>query len=116
MDKDQILQIFRDYLSGKMRLSNLEDWILSHIQGILNSGDQEAIAMIDQVDAFLIEIGVGVASEKDILNAISGFVANAETIERDLYSSDISLLSIDQGTEDDLIAPTSVIAPPLYSA
>jgi len=111
MEKQAILRIFRDYVSGKARLNDLEDWVLSHIQGVLDSGDQEAIALIDRVDALLIEIGVGLASEEDLFNAISGFISDAETVKLDLCikAPDVSVLSIEQSTGDGLIAlPTGL--------
>jgi hypothetical protein len=80
MGKEAILRIFRDYVFGTIRLIELEDWLLSHIQGILHSGNQEAIAMIDKVDALIIEIGEGIASEKELFNTISGFISESETV------------------------------------
>ena len=107
MEKEEILQVFRDYVFGKVRLLDLEDWVLSHIQGILDSGDQEAIAMIDRVDALLIEIGAGVASEEELLNAISGFLSDAETLILNFcfMAPDVSVMSIEQSTDDALIEP-----------
>jgi hypothetical protein len=102
MEKEEILQIFRNYLSGKTRLNDLEDWVLSRIQGILNSGDQEAIALIDRVDALLIEIGAGLASEEDLFNAIACSVSDADTIRLDLSlneAPDVSVLSVKQSTD-----------------
>jgi hypothetical protein len=103
MEKEKILQIFNDYLFGGVRFNDLEDWLLSHLQGILHSGEQEAIALIDQVDALLIEIGAGGASEQELFNTISGILSEAATVRIELSineAPDITFDIIEQNTED----------------
>jgi hypothetical protein len=106
MEKEEVLQVFRKYVSGMVRMNDLEDWILSHIQGILNSGNQEAIALIDEVDALLIEIGAGISSEQDLFDTISRFISDAETVKIDLVlkASDINIISFEKSTDDDITA------------
>ncbi|MBN2319865.1 MAG: hypothetical protein JXR49_12335 [Acidobacteria bacterium] len=89
MEKEAILQTCRDYISGNIRLSELEDWVLSHIEGILRSGNQEAIAMIDRIDALIIEISEEIVSEKELFNTISGLISESETVRLDIAIDNI---------------------------
>jgi hypothetical protein len=113
MEKEEILQIFRDYISGNAQLIDLEDWVLSHIQAILDSGNQVAVALIDRVDALLIEIGAGITSEEELFNAISSIISDEETLQLDLDITasdisfkvcDISVLSITQSSDSEITA------------
>lgn len=80
MGKEQILHVFKSYASGEIGISELEDWILSHLQGILHSGDATAEAMINEADSLLIEIGAGVINEEDLLNWVDGIISDSETV------------------------------------
>ena len=112
MEKEEILRVFRNYISRTIRLTDLEDWLLSHLQAIIHSGDQEAIGMADQVDALLVEIGAGVTSEEELFKRISGLLSEAETVRLTFSlneAPDITFVSIDQSSNDSAIAAAPVI-------
>lgn len=50
----------RRYLSGAIDAAALEDWVVAHLQLILDSGDTAAIGLADELDVSLVELGEGI--------------------------------------------------------
>ena len=50
------------YLQGNIAEDELEDWIVGHLQVVLDSGDKEAIHIANEVDASFVEL------EESIIN------------------------------------------------
>ena len=50
------------YLSGATDAAALEDWVVAHLQLILDSGDAAAISLADELDVSLVELGEGIIS------------------------------------------------------
>ena len=50
----------RRYLSGAADAAALEDWVVAHLQLILDSGDAAAIRLADELDVSLVELGEGI--------------------------------------------------------
>lgn len=48
------------YLSGGADAAALEDWVVAHLQLILDSGDAAAISLADELDVSLVELGEGI--------------------------------------------------------
>lgn len=44
------------YLQGRIAEDELEDWIIGHLQVILDSGDKEAIHIANEVDVSFVEL------------------------------------------------------------
>ena len=49
-------------LSGAADAAALEDWVVAHLQLILDSGDAAAISLADELDVSLVELGEGIIS------------------------------------------------------
>lgn len=47
-------------LSGATDAAALEDWVVAHLQLILDSGDAAAISLADELDVSLVELGEGI--------------------------------------------------------
>lgn len=71
MMKEMILHELSRYISGEMSLGSFEEWILSHLQEILDSADQEAIAIVDEIDALLMQLSANEISEFTTPNSVS---------------------------------------------
>lgn len=50
------------YLFGAIDAATLEDWVVAHLQLILDSGDAAAISLADELDVSLVELGEGIIS------------------------------------------------------
>ncbi|PIU54908.1 MAG: hypothetical protein COS88_06120, partial [Chloroflexi bacterium CG07_land_8_20_14_0_80_51_10] len=68
------------YLNGHCTLRYLESWVLSNLQRILDSGDEEAIEMANLIDADLVELGEGLVDEKTLLEHLESLLSRYETI------------------------------------
>ncbi len=44
------------YLQGKVAEDELEDWIVGHLQAVLDSGEKEAIHIANEVDVSFVEL------------------------------------------------------------
>jgi hypothetical protein len=80
MMKEMILQELSRYVSGEASLGNFEEWILSHLQEILGSADQETIAIVDEIDTLLMELGEKEISELEFYRSAAGLLESANTI------------------------------------
>lgn len=69
----------RQYSFGQIDLSMLEGWIVSHLQDILDSGDEEAIQIGDEFNALLIMRGESLIAEKEIYERASTITRLSET-------------------------------------
>lgn len=58
--RDTLLSRVHDYLIGLSTIRELETWLLSHLQEILDTADQKGTELANQIDADLVELGEGV--------------------------------------------------------
>ena len=68
------------YSNQEMGLRDLEDWIMLHLQEMLDSGEQEAITIADELDGLLIQLSEGLVTEADILAAIDEILCRRGTV------------------------------------
>jgi len=79
MDQE-LLDHIRDYLNDQCTLQDLEAWVLSNLQRILDSGDEKAIAHANEIDADLVELGEGIIDELTLQKHLQGFISERDTI------------------------------------
>ena len=58
-----LLRLLEGYLHRRHTLREIELWLLANLQAILDSNDQEAIQLANQVDADLVELHEGLIDE-----------------------------------------------------
>lgn len=63
---EQLLYQIAKVVSGEMAMKDLETWLLSHLQAILDSGHEPMITLANAVDADLIQLGERIISEEDL--------------------------------------------------
>jgi hypothetical protein len=97
MSKQRILRAFGRYAFGETSFEQFEEWIVSHLQDVLNSGDPESIALMDEADSSLIELNQNQISEEEFMSRIASKIREAETLNLTL-TPDIALSS----TQSDL--------------
>ncbi len=57
MVHDQILDQLKKFVAGELDHQGLEEWVLSHLQQVLDSGEKRAIDLTNELDALFIEEG-----------------------------------------------------------
>ena len=76
----QLLDRIDCYLLLRCTVRDLETWLVSSLQEILNSGDSKAIEVANEVDADLVELGEGLIDELTFRERLEGYIRACETI------------------------------------
>ena len=77
---NELLNSIDSFLVGQSTLEDLENWLVGHLQDILDSGDQRATDIANQVDADLVEYGEGLMNISTLVNRLQSYVFNAHTL------------------------------------
>lgn len=75
----QLLNYIDRFLLLRCTVRDLETWLLSHLQQILDSGDTKAVEVANKVDADLIELGEGLIDEAVFRQRLEGYMRDYET-------------------------------------
>ena len=81
MYSQQLRRRIDRYLEGHSSLQQLEEWLLSHLQQILDSGDATAIEIANKLDADLVELGEGLTDQGTLQQRLQSYLRGAETIQ-----------------------------------
>ena len=76
----RLLNYANHYLNGYCTLRDLQTWLLSNLQRILESSDEATIEMANQIDTDLIELGEGLIDEAVVRERIESYARFGETI------------------------------------
>jgi tRNA isopentenyl-2-thiomethyl-A-37 hydroxylase MiaE len=68
------------YLVGRSSLLQLESWLVSHLQLLLDSGDARLIDVANSLDADFVEFGEGLLSEASMRRHLDAYLRSAETV------------------------------------
>ena len=77
---NELLNSIDSFLLGQSTLEDLENWLVAHLQDILDSGDQRATNIANQVDADLVEYGEGLVNISTLVERLQSYVFNAHTL------------------------------------
>jgi len=102
MDRE-LLDHIRDYLNDRCTLQDLEAWVLSNLQKILDSGDKATIDMANEIDADLVELGEGLVDELTLQKHLQRFISERDTIL--VSSPDIEPVATSAATASDRTIP-----------
>ena len=78
--RSELLERLDLYLAGKASLQAVETWLLANLQAILDSGDSEAIAAANEVDASLMALSEGLIEADELRERIGALVEQGHTI------------------------------------
>ena len=77
---DQLLSYLYRYLGGHCTLQDVEGRLLSNLQEILDSGDEKAIEVANQIDADFVELGENLIDEATLRERLESYVRACETV------------------------------------
>jgi hypothetical protein len=63
MLRSHLVALLERYLNQQSSVGQVGEWLLGHLQEILDSGDRQAIHLANQVDADLVELSEGLLDE-----------------------------------------------------
>lgn len=87
MFREQLLEQLKKFESRQLGLQQLRDWVLSHLQQILDSREDRTIGLANEIDALFIQEEEGLRSIDEIRQAIAILYTRevgTEWIERDI--------------------------------
>lgn len=87
----ELLDNIRLYLDGSRSLYGLEEWLVSNLQRILDSGNRESIDIANDIDGCLVEIAEGTLDERALRDNLLRLINNHDTYT---LKSDVSEPSI----------------------
>jgi len=93
----QLLNYIDSYLLLQHTLRDLETWLLSNLQQILDSGEEAAIDLANKVDADLVELGEGLMDELAFREHLQGYVRIGDTFPLEYYETQ-PIVTIDATT------------------
>lgn len=79
----QLLNSMDSYLLGMIALSDLEDWLVSNLQEILDSGEQQTIDIANHLDADIVEFGEGLIEVPTLNERLLSYILDAQTVSID---------------------------------
>ena len=71
---NQLLKYTRSYLSGRISLNALEEWLVGNLQVILDSNEQKTIDIANELDADLAEYSEGIIDESTIREHLQSYI------------------------------------------
>lgn len=83
----QLLNRIDSYLVLRSTVRDLETWLLSNLQQILNSGDKELIELANKVDADFMELGEGLVDEATLRNRFDSYIRTYNTIPINFFEA-----------------------------
>ena len=97
--RQDLIRKLSELQARQVSLDNVELWLVSHLQQILQGQDEELKHLADRLDALFIQSGEGVVTEPELDAEIEGIIRNLSTVyERSIFVSSGSLL---EGSADD---------------
>lgn len=76
----RLLTELNRYVNGLITWQDLEAWLVSHLQAILDSGDSRAVEIANEVDGRLVELGENLTTEEELRLGVEALVRIGETI------------------------------------
>jgi len=77
---DELLKSIYQYLNGVWTLQILQEWLLSNLQDILNSGNNHAIDIANEIDADLVQLSEDIIDENTLQGRMERYRSSMETI------------------------------------
>jgi len=83
----QLLNYIDSYLLSHCSLRDLEAWLVSNLQQILDSGEEAAIDFANKVDADFVELGEGIIDESTLRERLQSYVRIGDTFPLEYYET-----------------------------
>jgi len=87
----QLLNRIDSYLLLHCALRDLEAWLLSNLQRILDSGEDTAIDLANDVDADLVELGEDLIDELTFRERLQSYIRIRDTFPLEYYETQPSV-------------------------
>lgn len=89
---NELLNKIDYYLIEQSSLEELETWLLSNLQRILDSGNKDAVEVANDVDADLVEFHEKLIDEATLRERLDSYITHKETVS--ITSSEIETYTV----------------------
>lgn len=76
-----LFQKAAEYVDGTIDLQELEEWLLPNLENILDSGNENSIALAKLIEGGAIEIQVGLSSRKKLSQELKKLLPSSKAVE-----------------------------------
>ena len=76
-----LFQKAAEYVDGTIDLQELEEWLLPNLENILDSGNENSIALAKLIEGGAIEIQAGLSSRKKLSQELKKLLSSSKAVE-----------------------------------
>ena len=85
----ELRKAIAEYANGERTSAALREWLAVNVQAVLDSGEQETIAVVDELEALFARLSEGLVTERDIFDAATACIRTAQTERRPLPAQEV---------------------------
>ena len=78
---NQLLNSINSYLLGQISIKDLEEWLISNLQNIMDSEEQGAIDLANRIDADLVELSEGLIDKLTFRDRLQNYLTATKTFQ-----------------------------------
>jgi hypothetical protein len=93
-----LLNELNRYANGLITWRDLETWLVSHLQAILDSGDSRAIELANEMDGRLVDLGEHLTTEEEFRQSVEALVRIGETIVVPVVATPVQVGVVNEAT------------------
>jgi len=72
------------FANGELSAAALEECLVANLQVVLDSNDEGAIAVVNELDTLFVRLSEGLVTENDIFDTVTAMIRAAQTERRPL--------------------------------
>ena len=80
MVRTELVTALNSFLRSSISLNELQEWVLSNLQKILDSNDSVTISVVNEVDSDLIGMSEGLLGESTFVENLDGWINRLQNI------------------------------------
>ena len=84
--RSKLLTALSQFLVGASSLDDLQSWVLSNLQMVLESGDSVAIDAVNELDADFVELGEQLIEYSDFIGSVERWMNRLQTTSLEIPS------------------------------
>lgn len=77
----RLLRYVSDFLAGRSTRTDLERWLLANLQALIESGDQNVVALANEIDADLIALNERLIDTTTFVERLQAYLSREDTHE-----------------------------------
>ena len=101
--RNEFASILSKFLDSSVSLIEMQEWLLAHLQAILDSGDIIAIDAANEIDADLMSLGGDVIDEATFIRHLYGFRDKLQTVSIKYWEPETANTFVEASQSADLI-------------